>query len=102
MLSDLLKLVMSTLREKDDAHIVRTGVRRFFVINGYEEVASFLGRWVRSGGYYDMRSFDFATMYTTLPHEDLVFRLTKVVREAFDFMSVDLGNEFVLSGFVVA
>ena len=44
MLTKALSCVLNTLRDKDDALIQTTGIRRFFVVNGYEEVADFLQR----------------------------------------------------------
>lgn len=59
----------------------------FFAVNGYEEVAGFMGKWVPGGGFYNIRTFDFATIYITLPHNDLIARMADVVNEAFDYES---------------
>ena len=48
LLSKCLTLVLRTLREKDNKGIIDTGVRRFFVVDTYEEVAGFFARWKRS------------------------------------------------------
>ena len=45
LVSKLSHTVLSTLRRKDDENILRTGVRKFFVVQGYEEVADFLKNW---------------------------------------------------------
>ena len=39
-----LNQILNTLRDRDDAHIRLTGIRRMFVVNGYEEVAEFFQR----------------------------------------------------------
>jgi hypothetical protein len=87
ILSDCLTSVLATLRQKDDAQLVHTAIRRFFVVDGYEEVASFLNRWPRSSSAEpskrQLRSGDFSTMYTTIPHDDLELRLSQVMDEVW-------------------
>jgi hypothetical protein len=93
MLSDVLNFVLNARREEDNLMLRRTGVRRFFVISGYEEVADFLGRWPRvaatkhSTYTRQLSAGDFSTMYTTIPHDDLVARVRQVCREAFGFIA---------------
>ena len=89
ILSDCLGLVLETLRDKDNETISTSGVRRFFVVQAFEEVSGFLERWHRknpnsSPGLY---TGDFATMYTTIPHEDLFRAMEEVTREAFTWAS---------------
>jgi hypothetical protein len=91
VVSDLAHTVLSTLRKKDDAFILKTGIRRFFVVRGYEEVADFLKKWK-----YDtstrrvIRSLDFSTMYTSLPLLNLKDDLRKAFEEAWDFAAEEL------------
>ena len=85
ILSNCLGLVLETLREKDNETLSKTGVRRFFVVQSFEEVSGFLEKWVRknhpnSKGLY---TGDFATMYTTIPHSDLFMTMKHVTNEAF-------------------
>lgn len=89
ILSDVLGLVLETLREKDDETLSKTGIRRFFIVQTFEEVSGFLGKWVRknhanSDGLY---TGDFATMYTTIPHSDLFNAMEQVTKEAFTWAS---------------
>jgi hypothetical protein len=72
MLTKVLTLILQTIRTKDDATIIETGVRRFFVVNGYDEVARFLGGYKRTRGIEPhLYTGDFSEMYTNIPHEDL-------------------------------
>ena len=73
---------MRTLRSKDNEHIRRTGIRRFFVVERFEEISMFLNRWRRVGDARSIRSGDFATMYTTIPHATLVDAITTSTDEA--------------------
>jgi len=97
ILSDFLPTLMRSLRKKDNAHILRTGVRRYFIVESYMEVASFLGRWRRQLGPNKKGSDnnkgslctgDFSTMYTTIPHTALLIAIDHVIKEAFEYEMV--------------
>lgn len=88
MLSHMLTLVLRTLRRMDDIHIVETGVRRFFVVEMAEEVPEFLGRWRRKNKIVEdenrgIYTGDFSTMYTAIPHEQLLQALRCVTMKAY-------------------
>lgn len=97
VMSDVLQLILRSLREKDDSGLCETGIRRYFVVNGYEEVVSFLHGWPRvsvlrrsrPSSSVDRRLFtgDFSTMYTTIPHTDLKQRLGQVCSEAWEWVA---------------
>jgi hypothetical protein len=75
LLSDCLTKILDTLREKDNDNIRKTSIRRFFVVKGFEEVAHFLPRWPKQGkqlAEWSLQTGDFSTMYTTIPHKDLI------------------------------
>lgn len=85
-LSDILLHILRTLRAKDDELIRKTGVRRFFVVETYEEVSSFLAQWKRQWAQDKFRGLytgDFSTMYTAIPHADLLDAVKVAVEEAF-------------------
>ena len=91
ILSDVLLRAMRTLRNKDEDHIRRTGIRRFFVVERYEEVSMFLNRWRRTGSTRSIRSGDFATMYTTIPHDILIKAIKLCLDEAFAWAGDERG-----------
>ena len=87
VLSDMLLFVLRTLREKDDCCIRETGVRRFFVVETYEEVANMLSSWRRNQISNDLTGLytgDFSTMYTSIPHDELFDAIKHTTREAFE------------------
>ena len=89
VLTSFLNRVLNTLRDKDNAYIRSTGIRRFFVVNGYEEVADFLHRTSR-GSHDSTRKLytgDFSTMYTTIPHKDLINKLRLCLEEAWNWVA---------------
>ena len=91
VLSDTCNFVLETLREQDDERILQTGVRRFFVVNGYEEVASFIHSWhFDSKASRTMRSGDFSTMYTSLPLSKLKYNVTFALTETWLYMAEKL------------
>ena len=94
LLSDVLLNIMRSLREKDDQLIRTTSIRRYFVVERFEEVSQFLGRWRRTGETRSIQSGDFATMYTTIPHPMLFEAIEKVTREAFKYESEERGVSF--------
>jgi hypothetical protein len=87
VLCKLLACVHSTIRELNDDILLRTGVRRYFVINDAHEAAHFLSRWPRLksktvSDYRGLHTFDFSTMYTNIPLKDLCDRINLVIDEA--------------------
>lgn len=90
VLSDCLNFILETLREKDNESILSTGVRRFFVVQTYEEISSFLAKWQRKKGPnpdVGLYTGDFSTMYTTIPHDNLLEAIRSTTREAYDWAS---------------
>jgi hypothetical protein len=97
MLSDVCNFLLFTLQQKDDDFIRRTGIRRFFVVNGYEDVTSFFKHWrFNSSKSRSMRSGDFSTMFTDFPHDDLIAQLDTATSEAWSYaatiLDIDLNS----------
>jgi hypothetical protein len=97
ILSDVGNFVLETLRQQDDDRIIKTGIRRFFVVNGFEEVASFVHSWkFNSTDSRSLRSGDFSTMYTSLPLHQLKYNVNFALLEAWEYtankLSCDLSE----------
>jgi hypothetical protein len=90
VLSDVLGAILAALRDKDDDNLTRTGVRRFFVVPGYEEVADFLPRWESGDSERSLYTGDFSTMYTTIPHDDLIRVFGLVLDEAWAWKATQM------------
>jgi hypothetical protein len=84
-LSGIMDAVLRSLRAKDESILALTGVRRYFVVRSYEEVAAFLHKWPRTKnvGHHRLCTGDFSTMYTAIPHDDLYKRICDTVHEAW-------------------
>ena len=70
LLSNVLNFLLDEIRKMDDEVIDDTGVRRLFVVKGYEEVMKFFSKW-SAHQFQSVQTGDFSTMYTTIPHDDL-------------------------------
>jgi hypothetical protein len=88
MLSDIFNFVFAELRKLDDKLIVDTGVRKFFVVNGYEEVTLFLSKW-SPYRFESVQTGDFSTMYTHIPHDDLKRVMREVLTKVWTAASAD-------------
>ena len=94
VLSDVCNFVLETLRQQDDKRIKRTGIRRFFVVNGYEEVAFFLHSWKFHSHANSLKTGDFSTMYTSLPLKKLKYNIRFALTEAWLYVAEDLGCDW--------
>eukprot|EP01116_Phalansterium_solitarium_P001080 TRINITY_DN1086_c1_g1_i13.p1 TRINITY_DN1086_c1_g1~~TRINITY_DN1086_c1_g1_i13.p1 ORF type:complete len:297 (-),score=15.79 TRINITY_DN1086_c1_g1_i13:233-1123(-) len=91
--SDVLNFVLRTLRDKDDRRVRDTGVRRYFVVQSYEEVAFFFAKWRRSEKRPGLYTGDFSTMYTAIPHDDLFVRVRQALQEAWQYIASERRRE---------
>ena len=83
---------MRILRSKDDENISKTGVRRFFIVEGFEEVSLFQLKW-SSQPVSHLFTGDFSNMYTSIPLEDLKSKLRLVLNEAWVWQASKFGIE---------
>jgi hypothetical protein len=94
MLVAALSLILKTLNTKCDAYLDETGFRRFFVVNGYEEVASAIHLYRRTrDSEPNLWTGDFSTMYTSIEHGDLLMRLRECYEEAWEYQASVMGTE---------
>jgi hypothetical protein len=94
ILSDILTSTMRVLRAKDEARVAQTGIRRFFAVESGQEVADFLAKWDRAEVPLKRRGLktgDFSTMYTSIPHKQLLQALERATSEAFAYQSMLTG-----------
>ena len=73
-------VLKKTFREEE----YETGVRKFWIVNNTTAVMEKLEEVNRSNRAESVTTHDFSTLYTTLPHKDLIDKLGKVVDLAFD------------------
>jgi hypothetical protein len=92
VISSMLMSVLRVLRELDNKMLAKSGIRRFFVVDTFEEVSEFLTKWRRDETLAStgIQSGDFSTMYTAIPHEDLFEKIGKVLIIAFRYARAQL------------
>jgi len=81
LLGRILRLISLTAKEQDNVKLARTGVRRYFIVEGYLDVVGFLNGWKREGKVRRLDTLDFSTLYTRLDLGDLVEKISRVVDE---------------------
>ena len=79
LLGRALRLVSLTAMEQDNKRLTATGVRRYFIVEGYRDVAGFLHGWRREGETRRLDTLDFSTMYTMIDLDDLIKRISSIV-----------------------
>ncbi|KAJ9468147.1 hypothetical protein DIPPA_16664 [Diplonema papillatum] len=89
--SGLLKLVLATLRSKDEATFLQTGIRRFFVVESVDDVAVHIKTNYARLRKKAPRTFDFKEMYTKIPQKQIVDYVMSAVAEAFEYMKSEKG-----------
>ena len=91
VINTLLGAIKKELKGRDKEHIARTGIKRCWFIDSYEEVINCVKLLDRpSRGGQCINTYDFSTMYTTLDLGDLVSSLGHGIREAFQ------GHQYML------
>lgn len=85
LLSDALRFIQTSLRHKDDQHFIATGVKRYFIVDTANEISQYCTRYRRTGARsnWQLHTGDFSTMFTTIPHHDLIASMKRVTHEAW-------------------
>jgi hypothetical protein len=88
----ILRVVMDTLRMiSSERHRVE-GIRTCWYVESLEEVAMQLRRLPEEVWRQPMRTVNFTTMYTNLPHDELLAKVRSAVAEAWDFHKERTGS----------
>jgi hypothetical protein len=87
VLADCLLFIQHAVRHSDNNEMCKTGVRKYFTVDSFEEVADFAARWTplrtRVTSEQGLRTGDFSTMYTTIPHDDLFSKIFLLLDRAW-------------------
>ena len=81
----VLSAVMRSLREKDSDRFLRTGNRRYWVVESPEKFARFVRVNSTVVARSPLQTADFSTVYTSFSHDVMVWRILDALREAQDF-----------------
>ena len=79
----ILQLVENITRRYCDKVFLLTGIRRFWISKGTEEIREDIEKLNSQKRGRNIESFDFSTLYTKIPQEDLKEQLKAVTKRAF-------------------
>ena len=96
-----LKTVLNIVRSNARYHRKRFNINKCFVIDNRDPVISFIQQCNRTNNVRSVSTFDFKTLYTSIPHDKLNESLSQTIRSAFTsrkkkFISVT-GKRAILS-----
>ena len=81
----MLRAVMDTLREREEQDFKKTGIRKWWTVESIEEVALAIKDGEQNLIGKKMRTADFTTMYTMLPHERLLDTVQTAWKRAVEY-----------------
>ena len=82
LLTSILSAVKSGLQKYCDISFATSGVNQMWILKNSKDLVEMLRS--RSLSYCDsIRTFDFSTLYTTIPHDQLKAKLATIVRRSF-------------------
>ena len=85
-----MRAVMDTLREREEGHFKKTGVRKWWTVESIEEVALGIKNAESKLTGKKMRTADFTTMYTKLPHEKLMETVERAWNRAVEHKATQM------------
>ena len=99
LITKCLQLVMEHYRQYNSGITRRTSVNTFWIINNSMEVLTLIDKLNKNRKTKHFDTFDFSTLYTSIPHDILLESLNKLIIEAFrirgaTFISVSYDNVF--------
>ena len=86
----IMRAVMDTLREREEGHFKKTGVRKWWTVESIEEVALGIKNAESKLTGKKMRTADFTTMYTKLPHEKLMETVERAWNRAVEHKATQM------------
>ena len=94
ILTACLSLVKQRQQRYYDAMYRNSGIQSYWLIKNSDEVSQVVSDVNRRGPVTSIRTYDFSTLYTNLPHSELKERIPRLVQESFEglnmkFISVD-------------
>jgi hypothetical protein len=95
ILSKVLKLIAQKLKNYYNAIESNTGIKLYWICNNNKDFIKMFEKLNRNKKLCSISSFDFSTLYTKIPHKDLIEKLQSAVDLAFhhnDKLSIYVTN----------
>ena len=83
LLTKCLKLVEKQHRIIGNRYFTNHGINPFWIIGNSTAVHSTVAALNRKQNCKNIRTYDFSTLYTSIPHKQLKTQLSRVIKEAF-------------------
>ena len=97
LLTKLLTHIEQGLQKYCDTAYSRSGINRMWILKNSKELLEHL-KSPTFNHVTSIKSFDFSTLYTTIPHQKLKDRLTSIIRNAFIFKNGNRRYKYLVLG----
>ena len=97
LLTKLLIHIQRALQKYCETAYSRTGINQMWILKNSKDLLEHLKSPTFSQ-VTSIKSFDFSTLYTTIPHQKLKDRLASIIRNAFIFRNGNRKYEYVVLG----
>ena len=97
LLIKLLTHIKQGLRKYCETSYSRSGINQMWVLKNSKELFEHL-QYPNYNHITSIKSFDFSTLYTTIPHQKLTSRLATIIRNSFIHKNGNRRYKFLVSG----
>ena len=78
-----LKTILNIVRNDNKFHSRRTGINKCFIIDNRTPITNFINKCNQNGNVHSVSTFDFKTLYTSIPHNKLKQALHTIIHNTF-------------------
>ena len=97
LLTKLLTHIKQGLQKYCETAYSRSGINQMWILKNSKELLEHL-KSPTFNRVTSIKSFDFSTLYTTIPHHKLKDRLTSIIRNAFIFKNGNCRYKYLVLG----
>ena len=97
LLTKLLTHIKQGLQKYCETAYSRSGINQMWILKNSKELLEHL-KSPAFNHVTSIKSFDFSTLYTTIPHQKLKERLTNIIRNAFIFKTGNRRYKYLVLG----
>ena len=97
LLTKLLTHIKQGLQKYCETAYSRSGINQMWILKNSKELLEHL-KSPTFNRVTSIKSFDFSTLYTTIPHQKLKDRLTSIIRNAFIFKNGNRRYKYLVLG----
>ena len=98
LLTSILTTVKDGLKKYCDVIHSHSGINQMWILKNSKELLENLNS-NSLASVHSIKTYDFSTLYTTIPHSKLKSRLTELIRNAFRFKNGKKRYEYIVVGY---